>query len=187
MDIKEELMAVTTELIKESNGDPKQITIREIAKRAGTGVGLINYHFQSKENLIELCVQKIINSVIDNSKPDLQGLSLIERLKVSARIPINFIMDNPEISRISILSDLSSGQSDDNTFRTLEKYLYHISRLNLNEDDYFRAAIMLHGLQGIFLRRKLYRDKFDFQNKQERDRLIDSLIDKLFGIKGDQT
>ena len=181
MDVKDRLIEITISLIKEKNGKPKQITIREIAKRAEVGVGLINYHFQSKENLIEVCIQKIIMNVISGSKPDLERLSPIERLKTSVKIPIDFLIDNQEVSKISILDDLMNGQFEDNSFKTLEKFYYHVNNLNLNEDDYFRTVFLLHGLQGIFLRWQLYKNNFDFSDKVARDKLLNNLLDKLFG------
>ena len=42
MEIKDKIMDVTIDLIKEADGNVDKITIREIAKRAGIGVGLIN-------------------------------------------------------------------------------------------------------------------------------------------------
>lgn len=183
MDIKEKLIETTIELIKENKGNSDFVTIREIAKKAEVGVGLINYHFQSKKNLIELCVQKIINSVIEKSKPDMDKLTFLEKVKTCVKIPIDFLMENPEISKISILNDFEKGQQDDNTFKTLTKYYYYISNLDFGEDNFFKTVFLIHGLQGIFLRWDLYKDKFDFSNKTERDNLINSLIDNLFGGK----
>ena len=62
--IKEHIMDVTTQLIQESDGDINQITIRRIAERAQVGLGLINYHFGSKDKLILECIQRIINNVV---------------------------------------------------------------------------------------------------------------------------
>ena len=181
--VKEKLIDVTTELIKEKRGSLDKITIREIAKNARVGVGLVNYHFQSKKNLIDICVQRIISGVIAQSKPDMTGLSPMEQLKRSVKIPIDFITENPEISRISILNDLSEGQKDDNTFLTLSRYCFYANGLT-DENVFFKAAILIHGLQGIFLRRELYKDKFDFSDKTQRDTLIDDLVEKLFGTEG---
>lgn len=181
MNIKDKIIGVTIDLIKEKDGDIDKITIREIAQRSNIGVGLINYHFQSKNNLIDLCVQKIISNVISQSKPDTQGLSPMEKLKRSVKIPIDFLMENPEISRISILGDLQQGQENDNTLKTLAKYYSHAGNLGLDEDTFFNAAVLIHGLQGIFLRWELYKDKFDFADKAQRDKLIDNLVEKLLG------
>jgi AcrR family transcriptional regulator len=181
MEIKERLLEVTMELIKEKKGNLNDITIREIAKRAETGVGLVNYHFQSKENLIYLCVQKIISGVIMGTKPYMEQLSPMEKLKTSVKIPIDFLMENPDISKISILGDFIQGQQNDNTFKTLARYYHYASGVDASEDIFFKTVFLIHGLQGIFLRRELYKDTFDFSNKGERDRLIDTLVEEIFG------
>ena len=185
MNIKEKLIDVTIDLIKEKNGNVDKITIRDIAKRAGVGVGLINYHFQNKENLLDICVGHIISGVISQSKPDMAGLSPMEKLKRSVKIPIDFIMNNPEISKISILSDFIHGQNNDNTFQTLSKYYYYAANLEEVDDTFFKTAFLIHGLQGIFLRRELYKDKFDFSDKEQRDNLIDNLVEKIFGVENE--
>lgn len=68
--IKEHIMDVTTQLIQESDGDINQITIRRIAERAQVGLGLINYHFGSKDKLILECIQRIINNVVHCFTPE---------------------------------------------------------------------------------------------------------------------
>lgn len=185
MEIKDKIIDVTIDLIKETDGDIGKITIREIAQRAEIGVGLINYHFQSKQNLIDLCVQRIIGDVIGKSKPNTEGLSPMEKLKRSVKVPIDFLMEHPEISKISILDDLRQGQANDNTFKTLARYYFHADNLRQSEDTFFNAALLIHGLQGIFLRWELYKDKFDFSDKTQRDKLIDNLVERLFGAENE--
>lgn len=68
--VKEVIIHATTELIRESDGNITKITSRKIAGRAEVGLGLINYHFGSKENLITICVQRIINNVVMCFSPD---------------------------------------------------------------------------------------------------------------------
>lgn len=185
MAIKEKLIEATIDLIKEKNGDIDKITIRDIAKKADVGVGLINYHFQNKKNLIDICIKQIISEVIAQSKPDIAELSPMEKLKYSVKIPIDFLMNNPEISKISILGDLMQGQNNDNTFQTLSKYYCHACNLGEKDDTFFKTVFLIHGLQGIFLRRELYKDKFDFSDKAQRDHLIDNLVEKIFGAENE--
>lgn len=185
MGIKEKLIDTTVDLIKEKNGDVDKITVREIAKRAGVGIGLINYHFQSKKHLVEICVQKMIGEVISLSKPDMAGLSPIEKLKRSVKIPVDFLADNPEISKISILDDLCHGQKNDNTCQTLSRYSLYARDADPDGDYFFKAAFLIHGLQGLFLRREVYKDRFDFSDKAQRDALIDGLVERLFGAKNE--
>lgn len=62
--VKNQIIEVTTELIEQYNGGTKNITARMIAEKANIGLGLINYHFGSKEKLITECVQRIIGQVV---------------------------------------------------------------------------------------------------------------------------
>ena len=51
---KEKLIEVTIGLINEHGGDVDKVTIREICAASGVSVGLINYHFGNKNNLITI-------------------------------------------------------------------------------------------------------------------------------------
>ena len=53
--IKNHIIEVTTKLIEKHNGSIKDITARMIAAKAGVGLGLINYHFGSKEIDNRMC------------------------------------------------------------------------------------------------------------------------------------
>ena len=52
INVKNRIIEATTELIEQYNGSIKDITARMIAAKAEVGLGLINYHFGSKEKLI---------------------------------------------------------------------------------------------------------------------------------------
>jgi len=109
--VKETIINATTELIEQSGGEVKNITARAIADKSGVALGLINYHFESKDNLIAICVQGIINKVLMNFAPDkkdyteLDGLTDKQRLISFAQQTFDFLFDNYSIVKISILSD----------------------------------------------------------------------------------
>lgn len=44
--------------------DIKDITMREISRKSNVESGLINYHFENKEKLIETCVERIQNGIV---------------------------------------------------------------------------------------------------------------------------
>lgn len=112
-DVKEIIIKTTTELIEQSGGDIKTITTRAIAEKSGVALGLINYHFENKEKLIALCVQRIISQVLMQFAPDktdytkADGLTDKERLISFARQTFDFLYANPSIIKISILSDFT--------------------------------------------------------------------------------
>lgn len=64
MNNKEALIQAATALIEEKGDNLNEITVREICKRAGVGLGLLNYHFGNKDKLIEVCVERMINEII---------------------------------------------------------------------------------------------------------------------------
>src|SRR5690349_3542309 len=100
------IMNAAQELIQTSDGKIEEITTRMIAEKAGVGTGLINYHFQTKERLIELCVQSMIHHVTGSFKPQLEQDATDEQLLGdNLKLVADFLTGNPSVSRISILGD----------------------------------------------------------------------------------
>jgi AcrR family transcriptional regulator len=60
-DIKETIIDATISLIESSGGLIENITMRAIAQKADVAVGLINYHFTSKKNLIDVMMNEKLN------------------------------------------------------------------------------------------------------------------------------
>lgn len=60
MDNKEAIIQATIKLIEEKGEHLEEVTVREICKRAGVGLGLVNYHFGNKDKLIEQCIERMI-------------------------------------------------------------------------------------------------------------------------------
>lgn len=56
---RERIIGATIELLNELP-DVENITVRLVAQRAGVGVGLINYHFHTRDNLISLAIGRIM-------------------------------------------------------------------------------------------------------------------------------
>ena len=181
---KEKIISVTTNLIQDVGGDIEKITIRLIAEHASVGVGLINHYFETKNQLIEICVQRIIENVILSFTPKInQESDPINRLKVVAKLVVDFLIENPEVSRISILGDMNSPKITDNTMKTVRGFLFSLEDYNISEDE---KRILLFCLTSIiqeaFLRKEISKQSFgfDFNKKEERDEFIDFIIDRLF-------
>ena len=73
LNAKEKIIDFTINLIKKYQGNLEKVTIREIASLGNWNVGLINFHFKNKENLIKICVNKIIEGVVFNYSPDMSN------------------------------------------------------------------------------------------------------------------
>ena len=89
MDNKETIIQTTIALIEEKGEDLDKITVREISKKAGVGLGLVNYHFGNKDKLMELCVERIINRIVEqfqNIREETEVLTPFEKLEYLGKI-----------------------------------------------------------------------------------------------------
>lgn len=184
--IKEKIINETIKLIEEKGSNPDNITIRDICSRVGIGAGLVNYHFQTKENLIRLCVQKIIDNVIKQYHSvyeTLDGMAPMEKLRFMAKSTCTYLATHENISRISILTDMTSTNENDNTAGTVAAFFPLFRRVCPTEitDDEVKKRVYLMALtfQSVFLRSALLKKEidFDFQNEQQRGQLVDKIID----------
>jgi len=182
--VKDKIMDATIKLIEECVSI-ENVTIRDIAAKAGVGVGLINYHFQTKENLINQCVQKIIGNIINKFDAVYQSLTLepLEKLRFLAKLTCTFLVKNQGISRASILSDLIAANCSDNTSQTIQAYLPVMREIcgeaKSNEEIYLSTHILITTLQSAFLRKDVFMQnmKVDFYNIKQRERYIDMVIE----------
>lgn len=186
-DARETIIKAAMKLI-EQHGDTGIITVRDIAAGAGVGTGLINYHFQTKENLINICVQRIINLEVEKFGPLYKGLDVkpIDKLRFLAKSTCAFLSANPGISRVSILTDLQTGNTDDNSIHVQKAYLPLIKEVCGGEKTDGGAQLLLHmllsSIQVAFLRKDVLikTADMDFSNKEQREAYVDSIIDILF-------
>lgn len=184
--IKEKIIEATTELIGECHSIDS-VTVRDIATKAGVGVGLINYHFQTKENLINQCVQKIIGNTINNFDTMYQSLTMepVEKLRFLTKKMCLFLDSNRSVSRLSILSDLVAGNYLDNTSQTIQAYLPVMREIygqnKSDQDLYLLIHMLMSTLQSTFLRRAVLLEsaEVDFYDVKQREKLIDNIIDIL--------
>lgn len=186
-DLKSKIINVTKELITKGDGDINKITIRAIAEKADVGVGLINYHFKDKDNLIEICVQQMIGDVVDSFRPDLDDTSVpVERLAATVKQVMDFLFSNEAISRISILSDMKNPTCNDNSTKTMLGFFSNLKG-SMDEGEGKKLIFALTViLQSIFLRKDASCDilGIDVSNKKDRDELIELIIRKLFNKEG---
>ncbi|NLJ70189.1 MAG: TetR/AcrR family transcriptional regulator [Clostridiaceae bacterium] len=206
-DVKEKIITTTISLIKTSDGLVDNITIREIAQKADVAVGLINYHFGSKNKLIEICVQRIISHVmktfsdVDKSEVDKskieqnqehqknsdqlkfadqndnldqknnsnqmeysQQMEHSQQITKSDQINnsdmasftasvFTFLINNPEISKISMLADLSQPSTESNSSVSYKAIYKAISDNDNNDQDIkkIKAFMLLASIQSAFL------------------------------------
>ena len=186
--VKEHIIGAATALIVSGKGDFEEITVRSIAEKAGVGVGLVNYHFQTKDNLIEICVQRIISDVISAFKPDDGGRPAgIDRLVKTAVQVFDFLFENPSVSRISILGDLRSPEENDNTVKTVMGFEKAMQDSGFTDEEKRTLSFALtSAMQSAFLRREESKALLgcDLNIKAERAAFINRLVAALCGGAG---
>lgn len=179
---KERIIMQTIELIQESNGLTERITIRKIAEKSNVGLGLINHYFGTKEKLIEECVQRIISGGIGAFRPDyMEGEDCVTATKRAAKQVMDFLMDNPEISKVSILGDIKQPEERDNTMGTVYGFGSRLYGGNIQNFHNINSFMITAVMQVAFLRKDNLRQTLgiDFYDKEQRDVFIDDLIERF--------
>lgn len=186
-EIKQRIIETTIGIIEESNGDINNITARKIAQNSGVALGLINYHFGSKENLIAECCKQIINDMLLGMAPGKvnyttdDGLSDLERLISFASQTFDYIYSNPSMVKISILSDFKDYKVDGNSAFT-QKGFQMALRGNFPEKRKKHIAFSLASImQSAFLAGDNAKaiTGYDLKTKKQRDRFIRDTVTML--------
>lgn len=182
INVKNRIIEATTELIEQYNGSIKDITARMIAAKAGVGLGLINYHFGSKEKLITECVQRIIGKVVTEFHMTKQYETDKEHLTACATYVFNFLFEYSAISHVSILGDLQNYTKNCNSVLTQRGFSLSLRNSISNEDKSMFVFILTAAMQVAFLGSETVRQLlgYDFTKTEDRAAYISKLVDFLF-------
>ena len=188
-DAKERLIDVAIKMICQGK-KPSEITVKDITETAELGNGMVNYHFQSKDNLIRLAVKKVMSCVTKKLSDKIkikENEPPISRLTIILKEVVNFIADNSEISKIAILDDLENNQgtahllSSEEIYNKCLKDLYGDNMQKLLIKNYLIAGYINY----IFLKAEKIKNEtgFDFYNKEDREKAIETLVEELVDCK----
>lgn len=176
--VKENIIKVTTELIDQNNGNISSITARVIAEKAGVGLGLINYHFGSKENLITTCVQRIIGKVIAGFDTKKEYATDKERLIAWATHVFNFLFEHSAISRVSILGDMQNYTMNCNSVLSQKGFMLALTKDIEAKDKPILSFILTATMQAAFLSGTVSGELlgYDFTKQNDRSAFIERLV-----------
>lgn len=185
-------MEAAISLINEKEDRLEEITMREISKRANVGLGLINYHFRNKDRLIELCVERIVNGIVDifhNLGDTLENRTPFEKLDYLGNMTLSFLFEHRAMSKISILSDMRTPHEDDNTQRTLQAYLPLVAAClpGAGKETVHQVSFYLIScMQSAFLRHEAVRRTMgiDLENPEERKEFHTKMLKNLMNEHG---
>ena len=188
-DIKQKIIQDTIRLIEGKDSRLMDITVRDICHEAGISVSQINYHFQTKENLIAECVQVIIGDVISRSEAvaaTIQGTTAVVKLKCMLKRTFGFLYSNENISKISILTDHQKPHADDNTAQTIRAYQplveAALKERNLPYGSEMITTTIILDFQGTFLRTDVIKQDLhvDLREDSARNRWVDEYVERVF-------
>ena len=178
MDNKEKIIQSTIKLIEENGEHLEEITVREICKRADVGLGLVNYHFKNKDNLIEICVERMINEVVENFqhiREKTEGLTPFEKLEYLGNMTLDFLFEHYAVSRISVLTDMQMPKGNDNTNRTYAAYLPLVAACcpDLDEQSVRRKTFcLITVMQQTFLRNDTVSKQMGIDLRKKENRKV---------------
>ena len=176
MDNKEAIIQATIKLIEENGEHLEEVTVREICKRAGVGLGLVNYHFGNKDKLIEQCIERMINGTVDhfqNIREKTDGFTPFEKLEYLGNMTLDFLFEHYAISKISVLTDMHTPKENDNTNRTYAAYLPLVAacRPDWNESTVNRKTFcLITVMQQMFLRYEIISQTLGIDLRQKENR-----------------
>jgi len=185
-EIRERMIAVTIELIKRY-GDTRMITVREIASEAGVDVGMINYHFQTKDNLINICIMELIGQSVFQLQSFSQNAEMkpIDKIKELSKGIASFMALNPGLSKISITNDLLSPERNDNVAQLTKMLMPITKEIYSDQKSESELLILLHILISSisvgFLRNSVLGEttKLDFTDQEQRDQFVEYCINRV--------
>lgn len=180
-DARQAIINAAKELLNEAN-EVDKITVRQIAERANVGIGLINYHFMSKDNLLSIAIGDVMARTITNfiNTDAYANLKPVDKLKTLLKQLCNLIGHQEKLMQFTLSHDITEGnmqtplhlvpvlreifgrQKDDMQLRIIAmQILYPIQFTGLNP-----SAFQLYS--GI-----------DLSIDEQRNLFIDILIDNL--------
>jgi AcrR family transcriptional regulator len=112
-DARSRILSTTLELIRETD-DPASVTVRQVAARAGVGIGLVNYHFGSRDRLLNEVIGTLMNEEVspfllaENETEQDPRSRLINLLFASAEVAIAY----PRYAQITVTFALFNSSMD---------------------------------------------------------------------------
>ena len=176
-DARQRILETAYELLNEVK-DPDKVTVREIARRAEVGVGLINYHFTSKDMMLMEAVGSALAEVAIRWREAAGDTSLdpLTQLKKMLYELTEMGAEHPHLIRLAARFELTEGAI--NTPRFILPYILRI--LGDNEQAArLMAFSLISNIQSASIRYEAFREYtgFDLYLRQDRERYIELLIE----------
>lgn len=110
-DSRKKIINVVMKMIEEVD-DLEKITVRQVADKADVGIGLINYHFESKNKLLSIAIAdymaKMATGIVAQEYSN--NLSPIDRIKIMLKSLYSFGEKHEKLIKFTITQNLINGE-----------------------------------------------------------------------------
>lgn len=179
--VKTRIIAAALEVLKETN-DIEGITVRQIAERAKVGIGSINYHFKSKDQLLSIAIGQILADTITEYSSWKNNMNTVpkDNLKDMLKTLCNSLVEYKNMIQFILSQDIMSG--------TMQTPLYLVPILKTIFGDKkteielrIIALQILQPLQIAGIEPEAFHlySGFDLFEESQRNCFIDMLVDNL--------
>jgi AcrR family transcriptional regulator len=178
--VRETIIKATINLLTELN-EAESITVRQIAEKAGVGLGLINYHFQTRDALINEAIgemmfqatQSYLSAPLDNRADPAETLKLI--FKTTSEIGSRY-----SLGRFVVQYAMLQGNME--TSSMIVPILRQFFGMEKTEIEIRLMALsMVSTLQIAYIRSDTFRtySGMDIHDEQQRNKIIDFIVDQF--------
>lgn len=190
LETRNKILKYTLELVQNEK-DFSKITVRRIIAGAGVSLSAVNYHFGSKEKLINEVISTPIRKFLSSQADPYADYKddAIKKLKELVKLPARYLAENPNISRISILNDMMYPIENDLTEQTINFLIpaFKDAFPGRKEEEIKQELWnLISVLQTAFLRHHSFckLTGVDFFNGKERNKFLEDYIDMLIKKNG---
>ncbi len=162
--------------------DVDKVTVRQVAERANVGIGLINYHFKTKNNLLSIAVTDYMAKMATNFviPGNYSGLEPVAMLKKMLKELYNFAEQHEKLMKFTLTQNLLNGEMETPLF--LVPALKEIFG-NKKDEIHLRiiALQILLPIQITSIRPTEFHlySGIDLHNEKQRNTFIDTLVDNI--------
>lgn len=177
--VKERIINAALEILGETD-EIEKITVRQIAERAEVGIGSINYHFQSKDQLLSLAVKSLLADTINSYYSRDEGADPKEKLKEMLKAVCNAIVVYKEMIRFTMSQEILTGN--------MQPVLLYVPLLKeifgeRKSDTEIRilALQLIRPLQAAGIAPDTFQvySGFDLFDEKQRDEFVEILVDNV--------
>ncbi|HEX2927866.1 MAG TPA: TetR/AcrR family transcriptional regulator [Ruminiclostridium sp.] len=181
LDARNKIIKAAIEILNEI-GDIDKITVRQIAARANVGTGLINYHFNTKDNLLSIAVGDIMAQMAAGfaQSGNCTDMEPISKLKHMLKELYSYAEQHEKLLQFTLNQNIQKGDMQTPLF------LVPVLRGIFGEDrDEMNLRIIALQIIAPIQTTVLCPSEFhlysgvNLRDKQQRNNFIDNLVDNL--------